>query len=207
MGFSEEDINSVNNFIGSWGYWAVFLGVLTGATGIPFPLVTLVLLSGFYASTGVLKYRYVIIIVAVAAITGHNIGYFVGRAFGRAFFVKYGRYFGVTPRRLAKVENAFARYGNKTILVAPFVWGLRSWIGPVCGISRVPFRTFLTYNAIAAVLWDMVITGIGYNFGEHREMLGKILDNVSLTLAVVVAVITVLYFRKRWLIGRENGAE
>ncbi len=189
--------NNLDEFIRNWGYWAVLVGVLIGATGVPLPLLTLVLLSGFYASTGVLRFRYVIIIVAIAAITGRSISYFIGRSMGRTFFVRYGSYFGVTSRRLERVEGMVSRHGNKTILVAPFVWGLRAWIGPICGITRVKFTTFFIYNAIAVIIWAVAMTSVGYGFGEHRQVLAKILNNAAVILAILVAFAGLIYYRSR----------
>jgi len=192
----------------TWRYWAIFLGVLIGASGVPFPLVTLVVLSGFYAHNGLLSYPYAVAVVAVAAITGHNLGYLMGRWLGRAFFERYGRYVGVTPGRLSKVENTFARYGNKVILVAPFVWGLRSSIAPVCGLAKMRFRTFFVYNAVAAIVWDNAMMAIGFTFGQHWETAKSVVHNLSIVLAIALlgAVIYYRYRKKRLKIARkENG--
>ena len=135
----------------------------------------------------------VMIIAASGAIVGDNIGFAIGHHYGRGFLLRVGRFFFLTPKRLAHMENYFERHGNKTILVARFITGLRVFAALLAGASRkMPWRVFFVYNVAGAVLWSVVITTLGYLFGQSLPLLVKWVGRsgtILLILAVVTAVV------------------
>src|SRR5437867_6299249 len=99
-----------------FGYGVVALGVFLENLGVPVPGETILLAAGFFARRGNLRLVDVMVIGAIAAILGDNFGYFIGRRGGRAFVLRYGRYLGLTPERLASVDRFFARDRKSTRL-------------------------------------------------------------------------------------------
>src|SRR6185312_16197960 len=64
------------------GYWVLFLGIMLENAGIPLPGETALLAAAFLASPhagGRLDLATVIVVAALAAIIGDNIGYAIGR--------------------------------------------------------------------------------------------------------------------------------
>jgi membrane protein DedA with SNARE-associated domain len=133
------------------------------------------------------------VIALIAAIVGDNIGFGIGRLGGRALVLRYGRRVGLTERRLDKAEGFFRRHGGKVVAVARFVEGLRQANGIVAGIAKMPWRRFLAFNALGAVLWVGVWTAIGYAAGAH---IGAVYDEVRRYSLVVVAVVVVAVLAK-----------
>src|SRR5215217_4586588 len=87
------------------GYLIVFLGVMLGTTGIPFPSAAILLAAGVLAQQGHLDLRDAILFGVLGAIIGNQIGYWVGHKGGRQFVLKWGRYVKLTPERLEQVER------------------------------------------------------------------------------------------------------
>ena len=104
---------------------------------------------------------------SVAAVLGDNVGYWIGVRGGRRVVHRYGRYIFITPERLERAEKFFARRGNRIVVVARFIDGLRQLNGVIAGITAMPWRTFLIYNAIGAALWVGWWTTISYVLGTH----------------------------------------
>src|SRR5262249_5916793 len=129
---------------------------------------------------------------ATGAVIGDNIGFAIGHHYGRSFLLRFGRYVFLTPKRLEHMENYFRRHGNKTILVARFITGLCVFAALLAGASMMRWRTFLIYNVLGAILWSVVITSLGYIFGESLPILvswvGKS-GTVILIVGIVLAVI------------------
>lgn len=173
-----------------WGYLAVAGMIGVESFGVPAPGQTIMVAAAIYAGAGRLNIVGVAAIAFVAAVMGDNIGYWIGVRGGRKVAHKYGKYVFLTPERLERAERFFARRGNRIVLVARFIDGIRQFNGVIAGITAMPWRTFLLYNALGAFLWVGWWTTIAYVLGTH---LVDIFDHVHrykwwAISAVVVAV-------------------
>lgn len=156
-----------------FGYAAVFLGVMAENAGIPIPGETILLAAGFFASQGHFHLGWVILLAALGAMVGDNLGYLLGDKVARPFLARHGRFLLLTPPRLRAIEAFFERHGEKTILFARFVSGLRVVAALFAGLSGMRWRIFFLYNAAGAVLWATAISLLGFFFGESWDLLQK----------------------------------
>jgi undecaprenyl-diphosphatase len=113
----------------------------------------------------------VMVIAAAGAVLGDNAGFAIGHHFGRDLLVRFGRYFFLTTERVEYMEGYFKSHGNKTILVARFITGLRVFAAILAGASMMRWRVFFIYNVAGAILWSIVITSLGYFFGQSLPLL------------------------------------
>src|SRR3954469_13214690 len=160
-------LHGVAPVLDRWGYLAVagFIGV--ESFGVPAPGQTIMVAAAIYAGAGRLNIYAVAAIAFVAAVLGDNIGYWIGVRGGRRFVHRFGKYFMLTPERLERAERFFARRGSRIVVVARFIDGLRQLNGVIAGITAMPWRTFLLYNAIGAALWVGWWTTVSYFLGTH----------------------------------------
>ena len=180
----------------AYGYWAVFFGVMLENAGLPVPGETILLVAGYFASTGVFRVPLVMLVAAMGAVVGDNIGFAIGHHYGRGFLLRIGRFFFLTPKRLEYMENYFESHGNKTILVARFITGLRVFAALLAGAShKMPWRVFLLYNMAGAVLWSFVITLLGYLFGQSLPLLVKWVGRTGTVLLIVAIVLGLIAWR------------
>ena len=174
----------------SYGYWVVFFGVMLENAGLPVPGETILLAAGFFASTGHFKVLWVMLIAMTGAVLGDNAGFAIGRHYGRGFLLRFGRWVFLTPRRLVRIGNFFERHGDKTILFARFITGLRVFAAIFAGASDMRWRIFLIYNMAGALLWSVVITLLGYLFGHSWPVLEKWVgrSGMFILLAAMIAI-------------------
>jgi membrane protein DedA with SNARE-associated domain len=187
--------------IGDYGYVAVAVLVLLEDFGIPVPGETVLIASAAYAGQGRLNIVIVAAVAFLAAVTGDNIGYAIGRTGGRHLVTRYGRYLLLTPARLARAEQFVTRHGTKIITVARFIEGLRQLNGIIAGITAMPWRRFLAYNAIGAALWVAVWATVGYLAGNHltaiENTLGRYQWYALAALVLATAIYTVVHIARR----------
>ena len=105
----------------------------------------------------------------------------------------------LTPERLERAERFFARRGSRIVLVARFIDGVRQFNGIIAGITAMPWRKFLLYNALGAFLWVGWWTTIAYVLGTH---LVEIIDHAHrykwwaiVTVVVAIGVYAWLHIR------------
>ena len=198
MDFLHNSLQLIEHYMLVYGYWAVFFGVMLENAGVPVPGETILLVAGYFASTGEFNIALVMIIAASGAVVGDNIGFAIGHHYGRSFLLRVGRVFFLTPKRLEHMESYFERHGNKTILVARFITGLRVFAALLAGASRkMPWRVFVLYNMAGAILWSVVITTLGYLFGASLPLLVKWVGRSGTILLITAIVIGFIAWRVR----------
>ena len=93
------------------------------------------------------------------------------------------------------MENYFKSHGNKTILVARFITGLRVFAALLAGASKMRWRVFFVYNVAGAVLWSFVITLLGYLFGQSLPLLVKWVGRTGTILLIVAIILGLIMWR------------
>jgi membrane protein DedA with SNARE-associated domain len=181
-----------------YGYGAVFAGVLVEGAGVPVPGETMLLAGAVLAHSGRLSFSLVVLSAVAGGLAGDNLGFLIGRFGGRRLAGRYGRPLGLTPERLAVVDELVRRHGPRTIFVARFVTGLRVVCAMLAGASGLPWSRFAVYNAAGVITWAIAIGSAGYLLGESWERLERLAGDTSLLLlAAVVVVGGFLFLRAR----------
>ncbi len=191
-------VEQILHLIVHYGYLIVFFGVMAESAGVPLPGETILIASGILAEQSKLDLGVVILFGTLGAVTGDQIGYWVGRKGGRPFVLRWGRYVKITPERLAGAERFFARHGGKAVFFARFFSGLRVFGALVAGVSRMRFGTFLFYNALGGAVWATAAVLVGYLLGGSLGIVERWLGKASLLLGILAVLAVVLYVLYRW---------
>ena len=200
MDFLHNSLQLIEQYMLAYGYWAVFFGVMLENAGVPVPGETILLIAGYFAASRSDQFNIirVMLTAATGAVVGDNIGFAIGHHYGRGILLRFGRFIFLTPKRLEHMEKFFERHGNKTILVARFITGLRVFAALLAGASRkMPWRVFVLYNMAGAILWSVVITTLGYLFGASLPLLVKWVGRSGTILLIAAVVIGVIIWRVR----------
>ena len=172
-----------------WGYLivgaATFLENSVGA-GVIVPGETLVIVGGFYAKVGELWLPMVATVAVVGAILGDNLGYLIGRRYGRGWLERHGRKVFVTPERLEVAERYYLEHGGKTVFLGRFIPVVRSVGFIVAGISKMSWKRFFVFDVLGAVIWGVGHSVVGYLLGEAYEELERYATPAGLGLLVIL---------------------
>ena len=162
------------------------------------PIPSLLAVSA-YASQGRLDIRIVVLLGAVGAFLGANLGYGIGYVGGRPLVERMGHVLHLNPGHLARSEMFFARHGAVTILCGRFVLGLRSWASVMAGMSRMPIWTFELYSAAGGLAWAIVMGTLGFYLGSNWFLLDRLVHFLGLggLALVVVVIVAALVLRRR----------
>ena len=193
-----DAFNLLRDYLAHYGYWAVGATLLLENMGLPVPGETILLMASFLAySEHKLSLPYIILVGVCAATLGDNLGFAIGHYGGRPLLDRYQKTLRIRPSVIARGEELFARYGSATIFVARFIAGMRIIAGPLAGVLRMPWRRFVLFNFLGAVVWVTVIASVGYLFGKHWEALIQVLRDANIAIAIVVVVLVGLYWWRR----------
>lgn len=187
-----------------YGYWVVLVAVALESMGVPFPGETSLLAGAIYAgTTGRLNIVGVIVAAAAGAILGDNIGFSIGHFGGYPLLRRLARALRIEDRSLRFSQRFFARHGNKTVFLGRFFSLLRTYVAFLAGVNRMPWRSFLFWNASGGIVWATCYGLLGYILGHNLPLLGTVLRVLG-TGGIVALVVFVVVLVALWLLRRRR---
>jgi membrane protein DedA with SNARE-associated domain len=180
------------------GYAAVAVFVGVEASGVPVPGETALIAAAVLASQGKLSIELVIAIAAAAAIVGDNVGFLLGRRFGRRLMERPGRTKVRRQVALARGEQLFDRHGPKAVFLGRWIALLRIWAAWLAGIAGMRWRSFLVWNALGGIGWALFFGLLGYWGGEATaELAARLGVGAAVAVGVAALVLWVVLHRRR----------
>jgi membrane protein DedA with SNARE-associated domain len=189
---------SIEHFIETYGYLAVFALVAGESLGIPLPGETALITAGVYAGHSHALNPWLIFLVAsAAAIIGDNIGYWVGNKGGYRLARRYGPRIRLDERKLKTARYLFDRYGARVVFFGRFVSILRTYAAFLAGTSKMRWRRFLPANAAGGILWAAIYTFAAYLAGDALKRASGTIDLILGGAAVLAIVAVVMLIRRQ----------
>ncbi len=182
-----------DRLIESFGTYALIGIVLVVfiETGLLFPFLpgdSLLFTAGMLVAQETLDFPLWLLctLLFLAAFAGDQVAYYIGHRAGPKIFNRPdSRFF---KRSHIEQTNAFFdKYGGRTIILARFVPFVRTYAPVAAGIGRMPYRHFVSFNVIGALLWGVGVTMLGYFLGQFDF----VHDNIE-TILVLIVLISVL---------------
>lgn len=185
-----------------WTYAIVFAVVAVDAL-LPFVQAeAVVITAGVLAAQGDLVIWLIVLVAALGGFVGDNGSYLLGRRFGcrlvDRFFAE-----GRRKERLGQARRGVQQQGGLLIVVARFLPIGRTLTTLAAGTLELPWRRFAVADAIAASLWAVYASMLGYAGGASFEhSLWKPLA-LALGIAALLGLAVEAYRRVQKRRGRE----
>ena len=186
----------------SWWAYPLILASCTFDAILPLlPSETALLTGGILAANGSMLLGWVIVMAAVGAFVGDNLAYAIGHSaddFARRWITRGEK----GKRSLDWAHRELDRHGGPLVIVARFLPGGRTATTIACGVLDFPYRQFVVFDAIGAVVWATLNTLIGYIGGNAFAHNTIAAFAVSFAAALALAGIIELI---RWIRRRARG--
>ncbi|MFE6055235.1 DedA family protein [Kitasatospora sp. NPDC056446] len=167
------------------------------------PGETAAVLGGFIAHQGSVSLAWMVLVVVCAAVLGDSAGYEIGRHLGAA--ILRTRPLRRHAKRVDTAQDLIRRRGPAAVFVGRFIAFFRPLVPSLAGMSRMPYRRFLLYNALGGVAWGVGFTLLGYFAGAaYTRVEGTVGRVAAITIAAIVAVALLVWFVRR---HRSRGGE
>jgi membrane-associated protein len=173
--------------------WAIYLtaaalvfGEAAVFVGVVLPGETVLLLGGALAATGQISFWAMLAVAVAAAVIGDSVGYEVGRLGGGGLRdSRAGRFVGAARWRHGEVF--MARRGGWAVFLGRWVGVLRALMPDLAGMSRMPYRQFVAFNAAGGTLWATAVVLAGYLAGASWQRVQTYLGWVGGALLLALA--------------------
>lgn len=188
-------------------YVGLFVLLVLGVIGFPFPEDAILILCGFLIASGVVKPAPALIVVASGMLMTDYFLYYVGRKYGRKV-VAHRRFRKIiSARREVSLEKIFRRWGVLAILLGRHLVGLRSQIFLVAGILRMPRARFVLADAASSIVTMTIMVGAGYWGGSTLDLIKKDMEEAQYALLILIAIIAVALLIWRIAVGKLRNDE
>ena len=180
-------VAGLEGFVRHYGAFAVIPILAIEAVGAPVPGESLLIFASVLAGRGEMSLSALLVSAWVGSVIGDNLGYLIGRKFGRTTVLRYGAKVGLTDERFRGIESTCIRYGYATVVFARFFSVLRQLNGILAGILGMSWWRFALFDAVGAALWVMVWVFAPAYFSEHLTVIIALAHHAKVVVSVLVA--------------------
>lgn len=191
----DEKLMALVAAYGGWTYGILFLVIFceTGLVVTPFlPGDSLLFAAGAFAAQGSLHILLLFFLLAIAAILGDTVNYWIGHFLGERIFTDRSRI--LKKSYLNRTHRFYEKYGGVTIILARFVPIVRTVAPFVAGVGAMTYGKFLLFNIVGGIIWVALFTFGGFFFGN----LPFVKANFEWVIVVIIILSLLPPFLEYW---------
>lgn len=154
------------------------------------------------ASTGVhnfAEYWLLLAFVLLGSMIGETLGFLIGRFFGeRIRRSKFGQRLGENNWALA--DHFVHRRGGLAVGISRFLPVLHSLVPVVSGMTRMRYRTFISWTLGACTIWAGAYVSVGYLAkASYLQLASNLKWGGAIFIGIILIFVTLVHFAKKRL--------
>ncbi len=192
---------------GGGAYGLVLLVLLLCGLGVPLPEDVALITGGWLVFRGAARLDLMVVVAFIGILGGDSIAFFLGRRLGEQLEKRWPFRLFITPSKRHKVEGLFAKYGQKIVVAARFMPGVRAVTYFLAGGAGMKYPMFILFDGLAALVSAPVFVLLGWHFGGRIDWLIGTLRHGQRNAFLVIGAIAIAYLAIRWIRGRMQARE
>lgn len=183
----------------NYGYIVLFMTLALELIALPLPGEVLMTYCGYLVYMKKMNLPMSILVAGFGAAAGITLSYFIGNTLGVGFFHKHGHYVHMDEKRLDKISTWFEKYGNKLLIIAYFIPGVRHVTGYFSGITKIPYKKFAFNAYLGAFLWTSTFISLGKVLGgDWAKFHGLVRGYLIIGGLIIASIIAIIYIYKSY---------
>jgi len=195
---------SFSDFVQQFPYAGLFMLLILGGVGFPFPEDTTLILCGFLISHEIVEPIPALAVVYSGILITDFSLYLVGKKYGRAVITHNRFRKFLSPGKIARLEDKFRKRGILVILLGRQFVGLRAQIFIVAGITGMPALRFLVVDSITAIFTIGLMAGAGYIGGYSLGIIKNDITRVKHVAIFILVIALAIYLLFRYFKARKE---
>jgi membrane protein DedA with SNARE-associated domain len=147
--------------VGPFKYVLIFVGgVIEG------PILTVA--TGFLLHSDLFELLPLFLALALGDLAGDAVWYWVGRRFAGPVLEKHGRFMTLTPEMYEKIKEKFHKHHSLILFTSKLTMGFGMALAMLmtAGASKIPFRSYMFWNALGETIYLAALLSLGYFLGN-----------------------------------------
>ena len=136
-----------------------------------------------------------ITIIVLAAFFGDQVGFVLGRKYGRNYLGKSERPF--IQKMIKRAEDFYEKYGWTAVVLARFYPWIRTFMPPIAGLGKMNYYKFLSANIFGALIWGAGITTLGFFAASIPALDGSSKQIAGFFIALTIAITLKNYIKAK----------
>jgi membrane protein DedA with SNARE-associated domain len=176
-------------FVEHFPYMGIYILLILGEIGLPFPEDATLILSGFLIAQKVTKLLPTLMVVYSGLLLTDFSLYWVGKKYGRKV-IDHKRFRRIlSAEKLLTLEGKFRKRGIYVVLVGRHFLGIRAQIFLAAGVMRMSSLKFIMADAASAILTMTLMVGIGFLGGNSIKVLQKDVKKIEHIGILILAIL------------------
>lgn len=184
-------------YMSNMNYLTITVLMAVESTFVPLPSELVLPPAAWLAAQGKMNFFLIVFFSSIGCVIGALINYTLSYYLGRAIIYgladsKFARVFFINRAKLEHAEQYFIANGNTSTFIGRLIPGIRHLISIPAGLAKMNLKKFVFYTFTGSMLWNTVLSLLGYFFGKNEDMLMKYFHEISYA-ALVLGGVFVLY--------------
>lgn len=104
-------------------------------------------------------------------------------------------------------EKLIHKYGNFTICISYLLPIVRHIIPYIVGINKMSFKRYALFSYSTGLIWTLIFFLLGRIFGDHVQAVGELIHRYGLQMALLVIMLTIIFFIMKLVWGKKTTEE
>jgi membrane protein DedA with SNARE-associated domain len=192
---------SFSTIFGHFPYVGLFLLLIIGGIGFPFPEGGTLILCGLLISTNVIKPIDTLVIAYSGVLIGDFLFYSFGRKYGRMIITHRMFRRIVSPKRLEMLADKFNKWGILFIFIGGRLIGE---IFLVAGILKMPRWKFILIDALSSLFTVVIWIGLGYVGGHTLQIIREDIARIEHILIYFLLSMVIYFIFRHIFLSQEK---
>jgi membrane protein DedA with SNARE-associated domain len=193
-------MNEVNQYIVTYGYFAIFLFVFLQELGVPNPVTNefILLYAGYLAHKGLLNLLLIMLVSVSADFSGTCILYFVFYAFGNYIIAHKPRWLPLSEEKIRTWQQLIYKGKRRSVYVGRLIPFLRGYVSVAAGLLQVKPMYFVTTVFTSAITWSGGLVFLGWILAPYWSLVMKN-TGFAKSIALILMVVVLIYLTGKYL--------
>ncbi len=186
----EEIARFITNSIDVLGYPAIFVLMTAESALVPIPSEITMPFAGFLVGLGKLNFYVVVLVGALANLTGsllaYALGFYAQESVVHRLVEKYGKYLLITLEEVKRSEHWFQKHGGKIAFFSRLIPVVRTFVSLPAGMAKMDIWRFAIYTFLGSLFWSTFLAYLGLQLGKNWSVLESYFRKFDILIAFIV---------------------
>lgn len=186
-------------------YLGVFILMILDPTALPVPAEIILPLAGWILADNISQVLLLSLIATIGSTIGCLFEFYLAKAVGRKFIIKYGKYLFISEEDLIKQEKFFVKNQFYFIFITrmiPFI--PKTITSVISGIYNLNFYKYVAYTFIASYPTLFIYVYIGNNLGENYSEIKNYVGGFGFPILIIFLIVIIGYFLFKYFKIKQN---